>query len=96
VSPYETAREAARARVGAGRFLLVHVATPLDVCEARDGKGVYAAGRAGRARGVTGLDDPYEVPARPDFVVDATAEAPDALVERVLARLAAVAAGPRD
>lgn len=93
VSPYEAAREAARARVGPGRFLLVHVATPLAVCEGRDGKGVYAAGRAGRARGVTGLDDPYEAPLRPDVVVDASTAAPEALVERIVARLAGGAPG---
>lgn len=91
VSPYEAAREAARAHVGAARFVLVHVATPLAVCEARDGKGLYAAGRAGRARGVTGLDDPYEAPAAPDLLVDASASSacpPEAPLERLVARLA--------
>jgi sulfate adenylyltransferase len=88
VSPYGVAREAARARIGPERFMLVHVATPLAVCESRDGKGLYAAGRSGRARGVTGLDDPYETPQAPDLVLDASTSTPDELVARVVARLA--------
>jgi sulfate adenylyltransferase len=89
VSPYGAARREARTRVGPARFLLVHVATPLEVCEVRDGKGVYAAGRAGHAHGVTGLDDPYERPLSADLTVDAAACAPDTLLERVLEGLRA-------
>jgi sulfate adenylyltransferase len=88
VSPFEAAREAARVRVGTGRFVLVHLATPLAVCEARDGKGLYAAGRAGRRRGVTGLDDPYEAPRAPDLVLDASTASPDELLDRLAAWMA--------
>ena len=89
VSPYESARAAARERIGAGRFVLVHVDTPLATCEARDGKGVYAAGRAGIAHGVTGLDDPYERPATADLVLDAASSPPQDLLGKVIERLRA-------
>ena len=71
IAPYEQAREEARALVERhGRFLLVHLSTPLEVCEDRDVKGLYARARAGEIPGFTGIDDPYEVPVRPDLVID--------------------------
>jgi sulfate adenylyltransferase len=71
IAPYEAAREQARALVEEhGRFLLVHLSTPLEVCEGRDVKGLYARARAGDIPGFTGIDDPYEVPERPDLVID--------------------------
>jgi sulfate adenylyltransferase len=48
----------------------VHVSTPLEVCETRDRKGLYAAARAGKIKGFTGIDDPYEIPASPELRVD--------------------------
>jgi adenylyl-sulfate kinase len=71
VSPYRAARDRVRSRVeGAGlRFLEVHMATPLDECERRDPKGLYAMARAGQLSGMTGIDDPYEPPAHPDLVL---------------------------
>jgi sulfate adenylyltransferase len=89
VSPYEAAREAARAVVGADRFVLVHVATPLAVCEARDPKGLYAKARRGEAKGVTGIDDPYEEPAAPDVVLPTQDLSPEECARRVLEVLAA-------
>jgi sulfate adenylyltransferase len=56
---------------GAG-FVLVHVATPIEVCEQRDRKGLYAKARAGQLRGMTGVDDPYEEPTDAELVVDTT------------------------
>ena len=53
-----------------GRFVLVHLATPLEVCEARDVKGLYARARAGDISGFTGISDPYEPPARAEVVID--------------------------
>jgi sulfate adenylyltransferase len=53
-----------------GRFVEIHVSTPLEVCEARDRKGLYAAARAGKIKGFTGIDDPYETPASPQLRVD--------------------------
>ncbi len=71
IAPYEAAREEARALVERhGRFLLVHLSTPLEVCEGRDVKGLYARARAGEIPGFTGIDDPYEVPEHADLVID--------------------------
>lgn len=71
VSPYRAARDSVRERVvGAGlRFVEVHVATPLDECERRDPKGLYARARAGELTGMTGIDDPYEPPEHPELVL---------------------------
>ena len=71
IAPYEAARQEARALVEQhGRFLLVHVATPLAVVEQRDVKGLYARARAGEITGFTGIDDPYEPPVRAEVVID--------------------------
>ncbi|SDT70690.1 adenylyl-sulfate kinase [Actinoplanes derwentensis] len=74
IAPYEAARAAARRMSveAGGGFILVHVATPLEVCESRDRKGLYARARAGQLRGMTGIDDPYEVPANPELTIDTT------------------------
>jgi adenylyl-sulfate kinase len=89
IAPYETAREDARALVERhGRFLLVHLSTPLEVCEERDVKGLYARARAGELRGFTGIDDPYEVPARPDLVIDTSVTPLQESVARIRAAMA--------
>lgn len=67
ISPYEASRQQAKERIGAERFLMVHVATPLEVCEARDVKGLYAKARAGELKQFTGIDAPYEEPIEPDL-----------------------------
>jgi adenylyl-sulfate kinase len=73
ISPYRAGREHARAlHEAAGLvFLEVFVDAPLDVCEARDPKGLYAKARAGEISGFTGVDDPYEPPVSPDLVIAA-------------------------
>ena len=53
------------------RFVEVFVDTPLELCEQRDPKGLYAKARAGELTGMTGIDDPYEPPLHPDLVIDA-------------------------
>jgi adenylyl-sulfate kinase len=71
VSPYRADRDAARA-VHEARglpFLEVHVATPVEECERRDPKGLYARARAGEITGLTGVDDPYEPPAAAEVTV---------------------------
>lgn len=68
VSPYEESREFVRGLCR--NFVLVHVATPLEECERRDVKGLYARARRGEIQHFTGINDPYEVPARPDLVLD--------------------------
>jgi sulfate adenylyltransferase len=72
IAPYAAARAAARrmASTAGGGFVLVHVATPIEVCEQRDRKGLYAKARAGQLRGMTGVDDPYEVPTDAELVID--------------------------
>ena len=69
VSPYAADRDRVRtAHAEAGlRFLEVFVNTPLEECERRDPKGLYAKARAGDLKGMTGIDDPYEAPAKPDL-----------------------------
>lgn len=75
IAPYEHSRQAARDHIAhsagaGGNFFLIHVATPLEHCEATDRKGRYAAARRGEIKGFTGVDDPYEAPERADIVVD--------------------------
>lgn len=71
IAPYEAAREEARKLVEAhGRFVLVHLSTPLEVCEGRDVKGLYAKARAGEIPVFTGVSDPYEPPTRAELVID--------------------------
>jgi len=74
IAPYAKARAAARQMVTeVGDFLLVYVATPVEVCEARDRKGLYAKARAGLLPGFTGVSDPYEEPGDADLVLDTSA-----------------------
>jgi sulfate adenylyltransferase len=71
IAPYDTTRKDVRALVEeGGGFLLVHVATPLEVCEARDRKGLYAKARAGIIEAFTGISDPYEAPDDAEVVID--------------------------
>jgi len=71
IAPYAAARAQAREMVSeTGDFLLIHVATPVEVCEARDRKGLYAKARAGLIDHFTGVSDPYEEPADADLVID--------------------------
>jgi adenylylsulfate kinase len=68
--------------------LEVHVAAPVDVCSSRDVKGLYAKQRAGEIRGLTGVDDIYEVPGAPDLVLRTESSSIDESVDHVLALLA--------
>ena len=71
IAPYAAAREGVRRMVSeVGDFVLVHVSTPLEVCEARDRKGLYAQARAGVIGSFTGISDPYEAPDDADVVID--------------------------
>ncbi|MGW4154607.1 adenylyl-sulfate kinase [Micromonospora chersina] len=89
IAPYAAARATARemAQAAGAGFLLVHVATPLEVCEQRDRKGLYARARAGLITGMTGIDDPYEVPTDADLVVDTTDMTVEEAVQRVMEHL---------
>jgi len=71
IAPYAEARARVREMVSeVGDFLLIHVATPLEVCEARDRKGLYARARAGLIDQFTGISDPYEEPTDADLTID--------------------------
>jgi sulfate adenylyltransferase len=70
VSPYRDARAAARLLVGAPHFVEVFVDTPLEVCESRDTRGLYARARSGEIKSFTGISDPFEPPERPDVRLD--------------------------
>ena len=89
VSPYAADRDRARAvHEEAGlRFLEVFVDTPLEECERRDPKGLYAKARAGELKGMTGIDDPYEPPARPELVLRPLEQPVERCVAAVLSAL---------
>jgi sulfate adenylyltransferase len=88
IAPYAAARAAVRSMVSeVGDFLLVHVSTPLEVCEARDRKGLYAKARAGLIGSFTGISDPYEEPADADLVLDTSVVSRREAVAAVLAML---------
>ena len=70
ISPFRADRQMVRSLFAPGEFIEVHVATPLDVCEERDPKGLYKKARAGAIRQFTGIDSPYEAPDNPELVID--------------------------
>lgn len=91
IAPYDRARKEVRDMVykGGGDFLLVHVATPLEECEKRDRKGLYAQARAGKIKNFTGIDDPYEAPRDADIIFDTTNKHPAELVNVIVERIKA-------
>jgi sulfate adenylyltransferase len=85
IAPYERTRaEIRRAIEVHGGFIEVHVATPLEECEKRDRKGMYAKARAGLIKGYTGIDDPYEEPKAPELYIDTTDISPDEAAQEIL------------
>jgi sulfate adenylyltransferase len=86
IAPYAATRAAVRDMVTAagGTFLLVHVATPIEVCEARDRKGLYALARAGKIPEFTGVSDPYEEPEDADLRLDTSVQDVGTAVDAVL------------
>ena len=88
IAPYDSVRREVRAMVEpAGGFLLVHVATPLDVCEQRDRKGLYAKARAGLIQQFTGVSDPYEAPQTAELVIDTTKLTPEEAAQTIILHL---------
>src|SRR4029079_442523 len=87
ISPYRRDRDAVRATMKDGDFIEIFVDAPLDVCEKRDPKGLYKKARAGELKGFTGIDDPYEAPAKPELVLNAGAKDAEALADEVIAFL---------
>ncbi len=85
IAPYDAVRKQVRAMIQpAGGFVLVHVATPLEVCERRDRKGLYAKARAGIIKEFTGVSDPYEEPDDAEIVIDTTDLTPEEEAHRIL------------
>jgi len=87
VSPYRDTRNDIRNKVGVDRFIEVFVDTPLEVCEQRDIKGMYAKARRGEILGFTGIDDPYEEPLNPKLTLDTVAHDAEENARIILSRL---------
>jgi sulfate adenylyltransferase len=85
IAPYDSVRKEVRRMIEAvGGFVLVYVATPLDVCEQRDRKGLYAKARAGMVKEFTGISDPYEPPEDAQVVIDTAELTPEEAAQEVL------------
>jgi sulfate adenylyltransferase len=89
IAPFDDTRKEVRAMVddAGGAFFLVHVATPLEECERRDRKGMYAKARAGEIPEFTGISSPYEEPQDADVRVDTTGRTVEDALDDVLAGL---------
>jgi sulfate adenylyltransferase len=87
VSPYRSTRNDVRSLVGEDQFVEVFVDTPIEVCEERDVKGMYAKARRGEIKDFTGIDDPYEVPLSPELKLDTVNNDPAANARVILAYL---------
>ena len=87
ISPYKVDRDRVRKTLKDGDFIEIFVDAPIEVCEKRDPKGLYKKARAGELKGFTGIDDPYEAPAKPELVLDAGTKTPEQLADEVLAYL---------
>jgi len=85
ISPYRAIRDEARALIG--DFVEVFVNTPLEECERRDVKGLYAKARAGELKQFTGIDDPYEEPLNPEVVCFTTRETPEESANKIMQKL---------
>jgi sulfate adenylyltransferase len=85
IAPYEESRQANRALISRyGGYIEVYVSTPLEVCEQRDRKGLYAKARAGKIKGVTGVSDPYIPPSNPELSIDTSTMTPAEAVQEIL------------
>ena len=87
ISPYRIDRDRVRATLAEDDFVEIFVDAPLEVCEARDPKGMYKRARAGQLKGFTGIDAPYEPPERPELTLDAGTKPAETLAEEVVAYL---------
>ena len=88
IAPYEATRKAVREMIEPyGGFLLVHIATPIEVCEERDRKGLYAKARAGIVKEFTGISDPYEVPTKAEVVINTADMSPEEAAQQIILHL---------
>ncbi len=84
ISPFRSERDMAREMLEANEFCEIYVSTSLEVCEARDPKGLYRKARAGDLKNFTGIDSAYEVPENPEIIVDAGLSQPEDLAEEIV------------
>lgn len=84
ISPYRTTRNEVRKMVGEERFIEIFVDTPIEVCEERDVKGLYARARRGQIKGFTGVDDPYEVPVDPELTLKTVEVPPEINARKII------------
>jgi sulfate adenylyltransferase len=84
VSPYRATRNDVRAMVGADHYVEVFVDTPIEICEQRDTKGLYARARRGEIKGFTGVDDPYEAPRHPEVRLDTVMYSPEENARKIM------------
>jgi len=84
ISPYSKTRNEARKMVGGDQFIEVFVNTPLETCEERDIKGLYAKARSGEIKGFTGIDDPYEEPVNPEINVTTEKKTPTECAREII------------
>ncbi len=87
ISPFKTERRMARSLFGEGEFVEVYVDAPIEECERRDTKGLYAKARSGHLKNFTGIDSPYEPPETPEVHVETNSASPEACAERILRAL---------
>ena len=84
ISPFESERQTVREMLDEGEFVEVFVDTPLEVCEQRDVKGLYAKARAGELPNFTGITSPYESPQNPEIRIDTTVMSAEDAAEKIL------------
>ena len=84
ISPYSKTRNEARKMVGGDQFIEIFVNTPLETCEERDIKGLYAKARSGEIKGFTGIDDPYEEPVNPEINVTTEKKTPTECAREII------------
>ncbi|MDE0724550.1 MAG: adenylyl-sulfate kinase, partial [Alphaproteobacteria bacterium] len=88
IAPYASTRRTVRDMISSvGGFIEVHISTPLEICEKRDRKGLYAKARAGIIKNFTGISDPYEVPKNPELSIDTSGMQPDEAAEQIVSEL---------
>ena len=88
ISPYISTRDSVKNMVGNNHFIEIFVDTPLNVCEERDTKGMYAKARAGEIKGFTGIDDPYEPPVNANITLDTVAFSPEENAQQIMTYIA--------
>jgi adenylylsulfate kinase len=87
ISPYRADRERVRGMVEKGDFIEIYCDATIEVCEARDVKGIYKKARAGQIAEFTGISSPYEIPENPDLIVDTGRSELDVCVQRVIGEM---------